>query len=122
MSKNIDPPYNTGSDGFVYNDRFDFTVDELMARLSISESQAQRVLDLTKRGSASHAAWLMFMYPRLQLTRDLLSNDGVIFISIDDNEQAGIQVCVRVGDIAQIPSYSGVLFRITNLAGWNRLI
>lgn len=92
MSKNIDPPYNTGSDGFVYSDRFDFTVDELVTRLSISESQAQRVLDLTKRGSASHSAWLMFMYPRLQLARDLLSDDGVIFISIDDNEQANLKL------------------------------
>jgi len=88
----IDPPYNTGSDGFVYNDRFDFTVEDLVTRLSISETQAQRVLDLTKRGSASHSAWLMFMYPRLQLARDLLSEDGVIFISIDDNEQANLKL------------------------------
>jgi len=88
----IDPPYNTGSDGFVYNDRFNFTVDDLMTKLSISEAQAQRILDLTRRGSASHSAWLMFMYPRLQLARDLLSNDGVIFISIDDNEQANLKL------------------------------
>lgn len=88
----IDPPYNTGSDGFVYNDSFNFTVDDLMTKLSISEAQAQRILDLTRRGSASHSAWLMFMYPRLQLARDLLSNDGVIFISIDDNEQANLKL------------------------------
>ena len=50
------------------------------------EEAAKRILDLTKRGSASHSAWLMFMYPRLLLARDLLTNDGVIFISIDDNE------------------------------------
>lgn len=84
----IDPPYNTGTDGFVYNDKFSFKTDELMKKLSISEEQAQHILDLTTRGSASHSAWLMFMYPRLQLARDLLSNDGAIFISIDDNEQA----------------------------------
>ena len=82
----IDPPYNTGSDGFVYNDSFNFTVSELAEKLSIEEDQAQRILDLTKRGSASHSAWLMFMYPRLLLARDLLTDDGVIFISIDDNE------------------------------------
>lgn len=82
----IDPPYNTGSDGFVYKDSFNFTVDELSAKLSIDEEQAKRILDLTKRGSASHSAWLMFMYPRLLLARDLLKDDGVIFISIDDNE------------------------------------
>lgn len=88
----IDPPYNTGTDGFVYNDKFDFTVADLMTKLSIDEAQAQRILDLTKRGSASHSAWLMFMYPRLQLARDLLSDDGAIFISIDDNEQANLKL------------------------------
>lgn len=82
----IDPPYNTGSDGFVYNDNFNFTIEELSTKLSIDEEQAKRILDLTKRGSASHSAWLMFMYPRLLLARDLLTKDGVIFISIDDNE------------------------------------
>jgi len=88
----IDPPYNTGSDGFVYNDNFNFSVDELTKRLSIGEEQAKRILDLTKRGSASHSAWLMFMYPRLELAKDLLSDDGVIFISIDDNEQANLKL------------------------------
>ena len=63
-----------------------------MERLSIGEEQARRILDLTKRGSASHSAWLMFMYTRLQLARDLLSEDGVIFISIDDNEQANLKL------------------------------
>lgn len=88
----IDPPYNTGSDGFVYNDSFDFTVEELSTKLSIDEEHAKRILDLTKRGSASHSAWLMFMYPRLLLARDLLKEDGVIFISIDDNEQANLKL------------------------------
>ncbi len=82
----IDPPYNTGSDGFIYNDNFNFTYEELSAKLSIDEEQAKRILDLTKRGSASHSAWLMFLYPRLLLARDLLKDEGVIFISIDDNE------------------------------------
>lgn len=88
----IDPPYNTGTDGFVYNDKFNFTVDDLIVKLSIDEGQAQRILDLTNRGSASHSAWLMFMYPRLQLARDLLAKDGVIFISIDDNEQGNLKL------------------------------
>ncbi|CAB1249414.1 Type III restriction-modification system EcoP15I enzyme mod [Ruminococcaceae bacterium BL-6] len=88
----IDPPYNTGKDDFAYADSFNFTVDELSEKLSISEEQAQRIIDLTKRGSASHSAWLMFMYPRLQLARDLLKNDGVIFISIDDNEIANLRL------------------------------
>ena len=88
----IDPPYNTGTDGFVYKDSFDFKAEELAERLSIDEEEAQRVLDLTKRGSASHSAWLTFMYPRLLLARDLLRDDGVIFISIDDNEQANLKI------------------------------
>ncbi len=88
----IDPPYNTGTDGFVYNDKFSFTVENLAVKLSIDEEQSKRILDLTKRGSASHSAWLMFMYPRLQLSKDLLAKDGVIFISIDDNEQSNLRL------------------------------
>jgi len=88
----IDPPYNTGSDGFVYFDNFNYTKETLQEKLSISEEEAVRILDLTKRGSASHSAWLMFMYSRLLLAKDLLTNDGVIFISIDDNEQANLKL------------------------------
>lgn len=88
----IDPPYNTGSDGFVYNDRFSFTKETLMQKLSVNEEKAERILELTTRGSASHSAWLTFMYPRLLLARDLLTDDGVIFISIDDNEQANLKL------------------------------
>lgn len=88
----IDPPYNTGSDGFVYNDNFNFTIDDLTSKLSIGEEQAQRILDLTKRGSASHSAWLMYMYPRIVLARDLLSEDGMIMISIDENEQSNLEL------------------------------
>lgn len=87
----IDPPYNTGSDGFVYNDKFNFTTEELAKRLDISPERAERILSMTRRGSASHAAWLTFMLPRLSFARDLLTDDGVIFISIDDNEQANLK-------------------------------
>lgn len=88
----IDPPYNTGSDGFVYNDRFNFTAIQLQTKLGVTEEKANRILNLCKRGSASHSAWLMFMAPRLMLARDLLTEDGVIFISIDDNEQANLRL------------------------------
>lgn len=88
----IDPPYNTGTDGFVYNDRFCFTSEQLQKRLSVDEDEAKRILDMTSRGSSTHSAWLMFMSPRLQLARQLLSKDGVIFISIDDNEQANLKL------------------------------
>lgn len=87
----IDPPYNTGSDGFVYNDKFNFSPEELARRLDVSLERATRILQMTRRGSASHAAWLTFMLPRLTFARDLLAKDGVIFISIDDNEQANLK-------------------------------
>lgn len=86
----IDPPYNTGSDGFVYPDNFQFNVDELSEKIGITEEEAQRILDLA--GKSTHSAWLTFMYPRLMLARDLLSDDGVIFISIDDNELANLKL------------------------------
>lgn len=88
----IDPPYNTGNDGFVYNDSFNFTAEELEAKLGIDENQAKRILDFTSKGSASHSAWLMFMYPRLLLARDLLTDDGAVFISIDENEQSDLKL------------------------------
>ncbi len=88
----IDPPYNTGSDGFVYNDRFNFTADELAKRLDVSRERAERILSMTRRGSASHAAWLTFMLPRLSFARDLLTDDGVIFISIDENEESNLRL------------------------------
>ena len=87
----IDPPYNTGSDGFVYNDKFNFTPQALAERLDVDAERAGRMLSMTKRGSASHAAWLTFMLPRLTFARDLLTKNGVIFISIDDNEQANLK-------------------------------
>lgn len=93
----IDPPYNTGSDGFVYNDKFNFSPEQLAQKLDITTERASRILSMTKRGSASHAAWLTFMLPRLSFARDLLTKDGVIFISIDDNEQANLkQLCDEV--------------------------
>ena len=87
----IDPPYNMGSDGFVYNDKFNFTAEDLAKRLEVSSERAERILSMTRRGSARHAAWLTFMLPRLSFARDLLTDDGVIFISIDDNEQANLK-------------------------------
>ena len=88
----IDPPYNTGTDGFVYNDKFKFTAEELEKKLSISTDEAEKIIAMTSGHRASHAAWLTFMMPRLQLARDLLSKDGVIFISIDENEHANLKL------------------------------
>lgn len=88
----IDPPYNTGSDGFVYQDDRKFTVEQLSSLAGIDEDEAKRILEFTSSSSNSHSAWLTFMYPRLYLAKQLLRDDGVIFISIDDNEQAQLKV------------------------------
>ena len=85
----IDPPYNTGKDDFVYNDKFGFTAKELVEKLDVSEEEAERICSMN--GKCTHSAWLTFMYPRLALARELLRDDGVIFISIDDNEQANLK-------------------------------
>lgn len=86
----IDPPYNTGTDGFVYPDNFQFNKEDLSEKIGITEEEAGRILELA--GKSTHSAWMTFMYPRLTLARDLLSDDGVIFISIDDNEQANLKL------------------------------
>lgn len=88
----IDPPYNTGSDGFVYQDSFKFSVDDLSRLAGIDKAEAERILSFTAKGSNSHSAWLTFMYPRLYIARELLKNDGFIVISINDNESAQLKI------------------------------
>lgn len=88
----IDPPYNTGGDGFVYEDDRKFTKRELQELAGVSEERAKRILEFTQSKSNSHSAWLTFMYPRLYIAKQLLKEDGVIFISIDDNEVAQLRL------------------------------
>lgn len=88
----IDPPYNTGSDDFIYQDNFNFTPEKLHELASVSIEEAKRILDFTERKSNSHSAWLTFMYPRLFIARELLKDDGIIMISIDDNEHAQLKL------------------------------
>ncbi|WP_421757513.1 site-specific DNA-methyltransferase [Cronobacter dublinensis] len=103
----IDPPYNTGKDGFAYNDDRKFTPEQLSELAGIDRDEAIRVLDFTVKGSSSHSAWLTFIYPRLYIARELMREDGTIFISIDNNEFSQLKlVCDeifgeqnRVGDI-----------------------
>lgn len=87
----IDPPYNTDKDEFVYPDKFDKEEAEVLGLANLSESDFAR-MDFSFKTKKSHNGWLAFMYPRLLLARDLLSNDGAIFISIDDNEQANLKI------------------------------
>jgi len=88
----IDPPYNTGKDGFVYQDDRKFTEDEIARLAGIDRVEAKRILDFTQSKANSHSAWLTFMYPRLYVARELLRKDGVIFISIDDNEASQLKL------------------------------
>lgn len=85
----IDPPYNTGND-FVYRDNFTMTEEEI-AELSGDVINDERMQKNTKDDAKYHTKWLNNMYPRLKIARELLSDDGVIFISIDDNEVGNLQ-------------------------------
>jgi adenine-specific DNA-methyltransferase len=87
----IDPPYNTEKDEFVYPDKFDKEEAEVLGLANLSESDYAR-MDFSFKTKKSHNGWLAFMYPRLLLARDLLNKKGVIFISIDDNEQANLKL------------------------------
>lgn len=88
----IDPPYNTGSDGFVYQDDRSFTPEQFAELAGVDFDEAHRILDFTQSNANSHSAWLTFIYPRLYIAKQLLREDGVIFISIDDNEQAQLKI------------------------------
>lgn len=90
----IDPPYNTGKD-FVYSDKFQKTDQDLKEEMDLLDEEGRQVVGLTKNEKSSaryHSDWLNMMYPRLRLARNLLKDSGVIFISIDDNEQANLKV------------------------------
>ena len=81
----IDPPYNTGND-FVYNDDFAESSEEYLANSGQYDEQGNRLVHNTESNGRFHTDWLNMIYPRLKIAKDLLSDDGVIFISIDDNE------------------------------------
>ncbi|MCR5783541.1 MAG: site-specific DNA-methyltransferase [Clostridia bacterium] len=81
----IDPPYNTGND-FVYEDDFAESAEEYLARSGQFDAEGNRLVPNTESNGRFHTDWLNMIYPRLKLSKDLLTDDGVIFISIDDNE------------------------------------
>lgn len=81
----IDPPYNTGND-FVYEDAFAQSTDEYMANSGQFDDDGNRLVQNPESNGRFHTDWLNMIYPRLKLAKDLLSDDGVIFVSIDDNE------------------------------------
>ncbi|MCQ2777508.1 site-specific DNA-methyltransferase [Helicobacter pylori] len=96
----IDPPYNTGNDDFIYTDNFRQDYQKILREVDLMEidengkeieSESLKFFKNTQ-GSGTHSGWLSFMLPRLKLARDLLKEDGVIFISIDDNECANLKI------------------------------
>ena len=92
----IDPPYNTGND-FVYEDDFAQSTEEYLANSGQYDEEGNRLVKNMDTNGRFHTDWLNMIYPRLKLAKDLLSDDGVIFISIDDNEQENIRkVCDEI--------------------------
>jgi adenine-specific DNA-methyltransferase len=92
----IDPPYNTGND-FVYNDNFNKNRKESDIAEGIVDEEGNPLQANSKSSNRYHANWLNMMYPRLKIARDLLTDDGVIFISIDDNEVANLKkICDEI--------------------------
>lgn len=92
----IDPPYNTGHD-FIYDDDFAENTVDFLQRSNQVDDQGNRLVVNTEANGRFHSDWLSMMYPRLKLSRNLLSEDGAIFISIDDNEVARLrQLCDEV--------------------------
>ncbi|MDD6140086.1 MAG: site-specific DNA-methyltransferase [Bacteroidales bacterium] len=106
----IDPPYNTGND-FVYNDDFAQGKGDFEAQSGLFDDEGNQTVDPMQRNTESngrfHTDWLNMIYPRLKVARDLLSDDGVIFISIDDNEKENLsKVCDEIfGEVNFVASF-----------------
>ena len=122
----IDPPYNTGSDSFIYPDKFSETREEYAKRVGDKDADGYLKRDGVFQGAWRknskdsghyHSNWLSMMLPRLHLARTLLRDDGVIFISIDDNEQA--QLKLLCDEVFGAENFVGTLPTIMNLKGNN---
>ena len=119
----IDPPYNTTNENFIYPDNFRQDYKKILEEVGLIEidENGQEVesedLKFFKniQGSRTHSGWLSFMLPRLKLARDLLKEDGVIFISIDDNEQANLKLLCD--EIFGEDNFVACMPRITKKAG-----
>ncbi|WQU70843.1 site-specific DNA-methyltransferase [Helicobacter pylori] len=109
----IDPPYNTKNESFIYGDDFSQSNEEVLKQLDYSKEKLDYIKNLF--GSKCHSGWLSFMYPRLLLARDLLKQDGVIFISIDDNECA--QLKLLCDEIFGEGNFVAEMPRLTKKAG-----
>lgn len=112
----IDPPYNTGNDNFIYPDKFSETKEEYLSRIGDKDETGYLTREgLFRKNSKDsghyHSNWLSMMYPRLFLARNLLQDDGLIFVSIDDNEVANLmKVC---NEVFGEENYIGMISRAT---------
>lgn len=107
----IDPPYNTGND-FVYNDDFAESADEYLANSGQFDEEGNRLVQNTESNGRFHTDWLNMIYPRLKIAKDFLADDGVIFISIDDNEQISLkEIC---DEVFGSQNYIATIVRNTN--------
>lgn len=86
----IDPPYNTGND-FIYDDRYEMCQPDYVQNNSEYDNYGNRMITNSDTNGKYHTSWLNMLYPRLILAKDFLSQSGVIFISIDDNEQSNLK-------------------------------
>ncbi len=111
----IDPPYNTKSENFIYKDNFKKSDENLINDFSLDEESVDFLHNVY--GTRTHSGWLSFIYPRLKLARDLLTDDGVIFISIDDNEQANLKILCD--EIFGADNFIACLPTVMNLKGNN---
>lgn len=92
----IDPPYNTGND-FIYEDDFSQSADEYFSNSGQTDNEGNRLIQNSETNGRFHTDWLNMIYPRLKIAKDFLSDDGVIFISIDDNEQNNLnKICNEI--------------------------
>ena len=110
----IDPPYNTGNN-FIYNDKFNKNIEKELIASSQMDEQGNKLITNNLSNGRFHSDWLSMIYSRLKLARNLLSNDGIIFVSIDSNELVNlIKICdIIFGESNRI----GIISTINNLKG-----
>jgi len=116
----IDPPYNTGNDSFIYPDKFSETKEEYQKRVGDKDEEGYMTKDgmfrkNSKENGQYHSNWLNMMYPRLFLAKNLLKDDGIIFVSIDDNEVHNLRLLLN-----EIFGEENFLAQITIITGANQ--
>lgn len=116
----IDPPYNTGNDSFIYPDKFSESKEEYMRRVGDKDEDGYMVRDAmfrknSKENGQYHSNWLNMMMPRLYLAKSLLREDGVIFVSIDDNEVHNLRLLMN--EIFGEENYLGTISNTNNPKG-----